>query len=252
MKGSNLSWRSEVWLLPIGTLLAVVLLVACKKPARDIFQEGMAAYAQGDYATAMQSWRPLADAGDPSAQTNVGFLYSRGWGVPQDPAEAFKWYKMAAMQNYTDAEYNLALLYRDGKGVEVNIDEAIRWFQLAAEKGHLRATALLGDIYYKGTGGEVDIREAMKWFFVAADKGDPQSQLALGDIFAKGQGIPPDRVRAYVWYTAATMQQIDELVRARAMIARIRLTGSMDEVELVEGERQAEEWREIKRTEANR
>ena len=242
----------QTWLVAVGTLVAAMLLGGCKKSPQEIFQEGMQAYANGDYAMAMKSWRPLAEAGDPSAQTNVGLLYSQGKGVPADPPEAFKWYKLAAMQNYVDAQYNLALLYRDGKGVEANVDEAIRWFTYAAEKDHLRAQARLGEIYHKGMGVQSNTREALKWYLLAADNGDPQSQLTLGDIFAKGDGIPTDRTTAYVWYTAAYLQEQDDLIRARAAMARMRLTNNMDEVELAEGERQAEEWREIKRTEANR
>ena len=252
MGGSKSSQRSQGWFLPMRAILAAMLLAACQKPPEEIFQEGMTAYAQGDYAAAMNHWRPLAEAGDPSAQTNVGLMYSQGQGVPQDAAEAFKWYRMAAMQNYIDAEYNLALLYRDGKGVGPNIDEAIRWFQHAAEKGHLRAQLRLGDIHFKGMGVEADSREAIKWYEAAAKKDEPEAQLALGDIFAKGDGVPQDRVRAYLWYSAAATQEYDQIIRARALMGRMRLLGSMEEVEMIEGERQAEDWREMRRTEANR
>jgi uncharacterized protein len=251
MGGASSSRRAQQWLLAMGMVLAALLLAACQGPQRDMFQEGLTAYQKGDYAVAIERWKPLAEAGDPRAQTNVGLMYSQGKGVPKDAAEAFSWYQKAAMQNYMDAEYNLALLYRDGKGVKTDFAEAIRWFQRAAERGHLEAQVRLGDIYFKGTGVQADSRMATKWYEAAANKGEPEAEVALGNIYAKGDGVPMDRVRAYFWYSTATYQDFDPLMRARALIGRMRLVGDMEDDEIAEGERQAEEWRDVQRTEAN-
>ena len=37
------------------------------------------------------------------AQDNLGGMYANGTGVPQDDAEAAKWYKLAAEQGYATA-----------------------------------------------------------------------------------------------------------------------------------------------------
>ncbi|MFB3079630.1 MAG: hypothetical protein ACE1Y4_16655, partial [Lysobacterales bacterium] len=52
------------------------------------FQAGKDAYDQGDYATALKEWQPLAKQGDAFAQSNLGRLYQYGLGVPQDYQEA--------------------------------------------------------------------------------------------------------------------------------------------------------------------
>ena len=59
------------------------------------YQDGLEAYERGDYATAMQEWRPLAEQGDAIAQYNFGLMYAFGQGVVQDYAEAVKWYRLA-------------------------------------------------------------------------------------------------------------------------------------------------------------
>ena len=60
---------------------------------------------------------PIAEQGYAPAQYNLGIMYDNGYGVPQDYAEAMKWYRLAAEQGHTDAQYNLGLMYDNGRGV---------------------------------------------------------------------------------------------------------------------------------------
>lgn len=48
----------------ITTVLATVLSLAFTPLAAQDFQKGMAAVQAGDFATAVQEWTPLAEAGD--------------------------------------------------------------------------------------------------------------------------------------------------------------------------------------------
>ncbi len=49
----------------------------------------------------------------------------RPLGVPQDYAEAAKWYRLAAEQNNAAAQYNLSLMYANGQGVPRDDGEAV-------------------------------------------------------------------------------------------------------------------------------
>ncbi len=49
----------------------------------------------------------LADQGDASAQFNLGIMCGHGEGVPQDYAEAAKWYRLAAEQGNVKAQFKL-------------------------------------------------------------------------------------------------------------------------------------------------
>ena len=51
-------------------------------------QAGVDAYNRGDYETALKKFLPLAEQGDAAAQFNLGKMYRKGQGVPQDDAEA--------------------------------------------------------------------------------------------------------------------------------------------------------------------
>ena len=46
------------------------------------FNKGLDAYNDGDYATALKEWKPLAEEGNADAQYNLGVMYKNGWGVP--------------------------------------------------------------------------------------------------------------------------------------------------------------------------
>ncbi len=91
--------------------LAMVLLVALAPPAAAGFDEGLAAYGRGDYDTALREWKAVAEEGDGVAEYWVGIMYAKGQGVARDDAEAVKWYRRAADQDYAAAQYNLALMY---------------------------------------------------------------------------------------------------------------------------------------------
>jgi TPR repeat protein len=104
-------------------------------PAVADFQAGLDAYQKGDYVGATKEWRPLAEAGDPIAQYNLGLLYLDGHGVPQSSAEAANWFRRAAEQDYTEAQHNLGAMYGSGQGVKRDYVQAYKWLNICAAKG---------------------------------------------------------------------------------------------------------------------
>jgi TPR repeat protein len=60
------------------------------------WEDGMVAYNRGDYAPAIRLFRPLAEAGNPKAQTVLGVMYHRGQGVARNSVRAFIWFSRAS------------------------------------------------------------------------------------------------------------------------------------------------------------
>ena len=118
----------------ISIALVLALLVALPAAAQD-FEQGMAAADIGDYATALEEWRPLAANGNARAQYNIGFMYEEGRGVPLDPVESAKWYRKAAEQGYAAAQRSLGLKYELGLGVPQDQVLAHMWYTVAAAGG---------------------------------------------------------------------------------------------------------------------
>ena len=62
---------------------------------------------------------------------NLGLIYRDGLGVPQDYAEAVKWFRRAAEAGNGDAQDHLGLMYMAGQGVTRDYIFAHMWFNLA-------------------------------------------------------------------------------------------------------------------------
>ena len=101
--------RLSLMLIIICSLLGTLVQAASSKS--DAFNRGLQAYNRKDYATALREWRPLAEQGDASVQAWLGWMYSRGEGVPEDKAEAMRWYQKAAAQGNALAKSNLQTMY---------------------------------------------------------------------------------------------------------------------------------------------
>ncbi len=159
-------------IIPLKILAVISLLLFASTPSWGAdFDKGLTAYHNGDYATALNEWRPLAEQGVAGAQYRLGLMYDNGWGVVQDDKAAVKWYLLAAEQNVADAQYNLGWRYRKGEGVLQDYKAVIKWYSLAAEQGHASAQYNLGWIYAKGYGVLQDYATAHAWYNIAASNG---------------------------------------------------------------------------------
>lgn len=113
--------------------LALVLLLTAARPldAADRLRDGSAAYEAHDYATAAKILLGLAWQGDPKAQTLVGQMHEKGYGLPQNFMAAAAWYRCAAGQAFPPAAYALGLLYDKGLGVPQDYVIAYAWLDFA-------------------------------------------------------------------------------------------------------------------------
>lgn len=183
------------------------------------FREGVAAYRNRDYATAIRVMSGHAALNDPQARFNLGLMYSKGEGVAQNYATALKWYRMAAEQGFALAQYGVAVMYSKGEGVRQDFAEAFKWYLMAAEQGHDGAQFNLGLIYSAGLGVAQDYAETLKWYRLAAAQANPDAQNNLGFMYDAGKGVPQDYVRAHMWYNLAAAHGNETAKMNRDLIA---------------------------------
>lgn len=93
-------------------------------------------------------YRRTADSGSAEAQLNFGFLFESGQGVPQDNAQAVRWYSEAADHGLVVAQWNLGLAYEKGLGVGQDYGKARYWYLQAAQGDDRNAQNGGGQFFY--------------------------------------------------------------------------------------------------------
>lgn len=208
----------------IASLFGMALILGATPAMADV-KAGVDAWGRGDYQTALKEWRGPADKGDADAQFNLGQAYKLGRGVPQDLAEAEKWYKKAADQGHLQANDNYGLiLFQDNRRTE-----ALPYLQASAQRGEPRAQYVLGTGHFNGDFVEKDWIRAYALMTRASAQQLPQatSNLAQMDRF-----IPiEDRRRAIE--LAGQMEQDEKRVRT-AQIGGLRPASSSPAVQVAQ------------------
>ncbi len=203
------------------------------------FEDAAAAYGGSSHA----SLRLAADQGNRQAQFNLGLMYQKGHGVPQNYAEAMKWFSKAADQGHIDAQYSLGVMYANGQGVPQNDTEAVKWYRLAADQGLGTAQNNLGVMYASGRwrngpGVSLDYGEAVKWYRLAADQGNADAEYNLGFMYANGQGVQLDYFRALTLFNLSAAHGNQNAVKGRDIAAQ-----HMNPAQIAEAQKLAREWK---------
>ncbi len=124
--------RFQVYLSARALRTVVVLVLALALSAHVLaadFEAGLEAYKRGDYATALEELRPLAEQSDASAQYTLGIMYAYGEGVAQDYVLSHMWFNLAAAHPPADVIQKAAATQRykiEGKMTPEQIAEAQR------------------------------------------------------------------------------------------------------------------------------
>jgi TPR repeat protein len=132
-------------------------------------------------------------------------------------------------------------MYLHGQGVPQDYAEAVRWFRKAAEQGLASAQSNLGAMYHEGQGVVQDYAEAIRWFREAAEQGDAAAQFNLGNMYHDGKGVPQDYVQAHMWVNLAASRSSGDDQKKYAT-ARDFLAGKMTAQQIAEAQRLARDW----------
>ncbi len=207
-------------------LLAALLFISTGSAKADA-AHGWAAYLKGNYAAALKELKPLAEAGDATAQYYLGTMYSDGHGVPHSSREAAAWYEKAARQGQPDAQFNLGFLLINGAGegtdaVAADPAAGASWLEKAGAQGNASAASYLGYLYWTGTALPADHDRAVYWVVRAAETGDVAAQYQAGTILASERGVT-NAINAYKWLDLAARKGDTRAAQARDKLAAERL-----------------------------
>lgn len=163
------------------------------------YDEAVLCYDEGDYEQAFKMLFELAQTGDVTAMSWIGYLYEQGLGVDRDVVAATGWFKKAAEQgDGYSMSYLSKISYKDEK-----FEESIYWAEQARDIGYLDAEVCetIGKMYFLGDDIDQDYDEAKEWLTLAAERGRPEAIHRLGEIYQiHSENVPDHDQLAIEWY----------------------------------------------------
>ena len=205
------------------TLISLVVLLSLMADLRA--ESGADAYGRGDYANAVSRFESRAQAGDATAQNNLGVLYLKGRGVAHDYVRARALFQAASDQHLPGAMFNLGMMYLRGYGVAAEPARAADWFQRAAALDDREAQFFLAVMYAKGQGVAVNRDLAREWFEKSAKAGLPAAQFNLAMLMLQQASAAGGEAEAMKWLEAAARQ---DYKLAKLHIAKLDLSHNDD------------------------
>ncbi|MEQ1497985.1 MAG: tetratricopeptide repeat protein [Novosphingobium sp.] len=142
---------------------------------------------------AAQRWFGVAaQAGNPDAQAQYGYMLYQGVGGAADQAQGIAQVAKAAAQGNAYGAGLHALWTLDIKSDRPQ-PAKVAGLVKAADAGFLFAQLALGTVVYDlGVGTAADFAKARHYSKLAADRGHPLAQTELGRMMASGRGGPKD------------------------------------------------------------
>ncbi len=189
---------------------AAVIAVLCSlaAPAWAGYEDGAAAYKQGDYTTALRELWPLAE------------------------------------QGHMNAQLLLASCYMFGKGTDKNLVEAEKWMRKAAEQGTPLGQFSLCQMLYRGLGVIVDYPQALAWLRKSAEQQFVKAQYQLGALYSEGKAVRPSLVLAYMWFDIARENAKRNSIKRRAAKTRDLVARQMSPDQIATAKKLVRDWQQ--------
>ncbi|MBX9951835.1 MAG: protein kinase [Candidatus Obscuribacterales bacterium] len=150
---------------------------------------------------AIRLFKEAADKGHANAQNNLGYILE-----PDEPKEAFRWYKMAAESGLPLGMSNFGRCLLYGIGCEKKYEDAYKWLLKAAEADEKCDSAqyMLGVMCFNGDGVEKDLVRSAQWYKKAAENGHESAQYELALCYLYGDGVEESYDEAIYWLKAGS------------------------------------------------
>jgi TPR repeat protein len=150
-----------------------------QKTASELFDKGVAAYQEADYAAAARYYAlSIHNRASPEAAANLCNLYLYGQGVEQDYSMALQLCESAAKYNDPHALVMLGEMYYYGNGVPQNREKAMSYYRKGADLDHPHGQLVLGLRLLDSESAE-DLEKAIDWFEKAKRNGHPNAETFL-------------------------------------------------------------------------
>jgi len=192
--------------------MCAVLSAGATRARADQRQDGLTAWVKGDFVTGMRLLIPLADKGDPEAQTVVGWAYGGGWGVEKDCGRALELLSKAAQVDYPQAAFAMGRLSATGTCVAKSDKDAFAWYKRGAVLHDSASEFAVGLFYSMGRAVPMDIVEAYRWYALCVNDAKNAPVYSVTNVEAAKRNL--DQLNSFMSKT--------EIERANALISTSR------------------------------
>lgn len=207
--------------------ISLALFSAVVFNAHADLNSGIQAYGQQDYGRALAEFTPLAEQGNQQAMFNLAVMYMRAQGVPENQAQAARYFYGAAQKGQPMAQYMWGSFRETGEmGGPADLKEAAQWLLKAAQQGHAQAQYKIGVMYRTGSGVGQDTEQSVYWLTKAKENGVTRAQADLARYYEEGRGLirnetlaakiyaqAAEKGDAYAAYMLASMKNSGEKIK---------------------------------------
>lgn len=225
-------------LLLLGALLTI-------HPASAVL-EGDAAIHDAP-TTALDALRLRAEQGDAGAQNNLAESYAAGKNTAKDLKAALYWFEKAASAGQPNAQTSMGWAYMSGYlGLAPDYKLAMEWNLKAANQGFGEGSSNIGMLHENGWGVPVNYAEAAKWYLKAIEQRaySGQAELRLGVLYENGWGVGKDPEQAEYLYRTVVEKfgngEFAEEAKTRLALMQANTIRSPES-----GETKADYWRRM-------
>ena len=140
--------------------------------ASAVTQALASSIGKNDYSDVVARLERAGEQGSDSARVTLGalYLYGKG-GLPQSVEKAVDLFSRAANAGDATAQYNMGVLYWHGQGVSQSRSKAVEYFIKAANQNDAPAQLVMGTLHYHGEVVEKSHPQAAHFFSKAAEQG---------------------------------------------------------------------------------
>ena len=173
-----------------------------------IYDEGVAALSESDYAAALAAFEEAAMYTYAPAMHQLALMLEIGQSTTIDTERAFQLYKDAAEMGYLNSIRYLAVAFETGILGATDLQESIRYYRLAARNRDIESLSWLRD-QAKSNPQFATPEELAQWNMILSANGDIQATIDVGMALYTGNGLELDKEAAIDKFEEAAEQGDD-------------------------------------------
>lgn len=150
----------------------------------------------------------------------IAEMYEKGGSLPENQAEAARWWLRAAKEGDDDAQVAIATKLLNGQGVTQDFEQGRYWCHEAAKQNDASGGYCMGYMYQHGLGATSDLKQARKWYEGAAKGGHRRAIKALALMKEDGEGGKVDRPAACLLYARLASLGDQDALRSLARLKK--------------------------------